>query len=73
MSDQPSILVFDVNETLIDIGSLEPHFERMFDDRRVVPHMYGTPSARKLPASAVPSSPVRAMRRCPPPAYRSQI
>ena len=26
---RPSVLVFDVNETLIDIDSLEPHFERI--------------------------------------------
>lgn len=26
----PSVLVFDVNETLIDIASLEPYFERVF-------------------------------------------
>ena len=32
MDDKPSVLVFDVNETLIDIESLEPHFERMFGD-----------------------------------------
>jgi 2-haloacid dehalogenase len=27
---QPSVLVFDVNETLIDIDSLAPHFDRTF-------------------------------------------
>ena len=32
----PSVLVFDVNETLIDITSLEPLFERMFGDRGVL-------------------------------------
>lgn len=31
-----SVLVFDVNETLIDIRSLEPHFERLFGDARVL-------------------------------------
>lgn len=36
MADRPSVLVFDVNETLIDITSLEPHFERMFGDRGVL-------------------------------------
>ena len=36
MPDHPSVLVFDVNETLIDITSLEPHFERMFGERRVL-------------------------------------
>ncbi|MBY0288301.1 MAG: haloacid dehalogenase type II [Mycobacteriaceae bacterium] len=33
---RPSVLVFDVNETLIDIESLAPHFERMFGDRDVL-------------------------------------
>jgi 2-haloacid dehalogenase len=32
----PSVLVFDVNETLIDIESLTPVFERIFDDRRAM-------------------------------------
>jgi 2-haloacid dehalogenase len=32
MSAAPSVLVFDVNETLIDIESLEPVFERVFGD-----------------------------------------
>lgn len=36
MADAPSVLVFDVNETLIDITALEPHFEKMFGDRRVL-------------------------------------
>ncbi|TVO68440.1 haloacid dehalogenase type II [Denitromonas ohlonensis] len=30
------ILVFDVNETLLDITTLEPLFERVFGDRRVL-------------------------------------
>ncbi|MFI5508654.1 haloacid dehalogenase type II [Mycobacterium sp. NPDC051804] len=34
--DRPTVLVFDVNETLIDIESLAPHFERMFGDRLVL-------------------------------------
>src|SRR5258708_1434786 len=33
----PPILVFDVNETLLDLSSLDPHFERAF----------GTPAARQ--------------------------
>ena len=41
MADHPSVLVFDVNETLIDIGSLEPHFERMFGDRHVLREWFG--------------------------------
>lgn len=32
----PSIIVFDVNETLLDITSLEPLFDRVFDDRSVL-------------------------------------
>ncbi|TMS51376.1 HAD family hydrolase [Mycobacterium sp. DBP42] len=33
---RPGVLVFDVNETLIDIESLQPHFERMFSDSQVL-------------------------------------
>jgi len=32
----PSVVVFDVNETLIDIEALGPLFERVFGDRRVL-------------------------------------
>ena len=32
----PPVLVFDVNETLIDINSLAPHFERIFGDPRAL-------------------------------------
>jgi 2-haloacid dehalogenase len=32
MTDAPSVLVFDVNETLIDIESMAPLFERVFGD-----------------------------------------
>lgn len=32
----PSILVFDVNETLLDITALEPLFERLFADPKVL-------------------------------------
>lgn len=32
----PSVLVFDVNETLIDIESIAPFFEKMFGDRSVL-------------------------------------
>jgi len=41
MDDEPSVLVFDVNETLIDIESLEPHFVRMFGDPRVLREWFG--------------------------------
>lgn len=33
---RPSVLVFDVNETLIDIDSLAPVFGELFGDRRVL-------------------------------------
>lgn len=36
MIDAPSVLVFDVNETLIDIESIAPLFERIFGDRRTM-------------------------------------
>ena len=32
----PHILVFDVNETLLDLGALEPHFERVFRDKMML-------------------------------------
>src|SRR6185369_7808496 len=32
----PRILVFDVNETLLDLKVLEPHFERIFGDRTML-------------------------------------
>ena len=32
---KPSVVVFDVNETLIDIEGLNPLFERVFGDGRV--------------------------------------
>ena len=31
----PRICVFDVNETLLDLGALDPHFERTFGDASV--------------------------------------
>ncbi len=33
---EPSVLVFDVNETLLDIESLAPLFEELFGERRVL-------------------------------------
>jgi 2-haloacid dehalogenase len=36
VKNAPSILVFDVNETLIDIESIGPFFEKKFGDRRVL-------------------------------------
>ena len=41
MDDKPSVMVFDVNETLIDIEALDPLFERMFGDRRVLREWFG--------------------------------
>lgn len=32
----PRILVFDVNETLLDLRVLEPHFERVFGDKAML-------------------------------------
>ena len=32
----PSVLVFDVNETLVDIDSLAPLFTELFGDKRVL-------------------------------------
>jgi len=31
----PTALVFDVNETLLDLGPLDPHFQRVFGDAAV--------------------------------------
>jgi len=36
MAAVPSVLVFDVNETLIDIEAMAPFFERIFGDPRVL-------------------------------------
>ncbi len=38
---KPSVVVFDVNETLIDIEALDPLFERMFRDGRVPREWFG--------------------------------
>ncbi len=38
---RPSVLVFDVNETLLDIESLAPVFEDVFGDRRVLREWFG--------------------------------
>ena len=34
-------LAFDVNETLLDLKSLDPHFERVFGDASVRPLWFG--------------------------------
>jgi len=41
MTAAPAVLVFDVNETLIDITSLAPLFERLFGHRRVLREWFG--------------------------------
>ena len=38
---KPSVIVFDVNETLIDIEALKPLFERVFGDGRVLREWFG--------------------------------
>jgi 2-haloacid dehalogenase len=38
---QPSVLVFDVNETLIDIDSIAPLFKELFGDERVLRDWFG--------------------------------
>lgn len=37
----PSVLVFDVNETLLDVDSMAPLFERIFGDPRVLREWFG--------------------------------
>ena len=32
------VIVFDVNETLLNVGALAPHFERVFGDKLALPH-----------------------------------
>jgi 2-haloacid dehalogenase len=41
MSTAPSVLVFDVNETLIDIDSMAPLFGQIFGDPRVLREWFG--------------------------------
>jgi 2-haloacid dehalogenase len=36
------VLVFDVNETLLDLGALDPHFARVFGDAKVRREWFGT-------------------------------
>jgi 2-haloacid dehalogenase len=38
---EPSVIVFDVNETLIDLESISPVFERIFGDPRVMREWFG--------------------------------
>jgi 2-haloacid dehalogenase len=39
--ETPAVLVFDVNETLIDFESMNPLFEKLFGDRRVLREWFG--------------------------------
>ena len=41
MRAQPSVLIFDVNETLIDIDSIAPLFGELFGDERVLREWFG--------------------------------
>lgn len=41
MSPKPSVLVFDVNETLIDLESIAPLFVELFGDERVLREWFG--------------------------------
>lgn len=38
---QPLLLIFDVNETLLDLDTLAPEFSRLFGDERVVREWFG--------------------------------
>jgi 2-haloacid dehalogenase len=38
---KPSVLIFDVNETLIDFESMHPLFKRTFGDKRVMREWLG--------------------------------
>ena len=38
----PRVIVCDVNETLLDLGALEPQFTRVFGDRRVLQEWFNT-------------------------------
>lgn len=41
MMQKPEILVFDVNETMLDLRALHPHFEQVFGDKRVMGEWFG--------------------------------
>jgi hypothetical protein len=38
----PRVVVCDVNETLLDVGALEPHFRQAFGDGRVLREWFNT-------------------------------
>ena len=39
--EKPTVLVFDVNETLIDVESMNPLFEQLLGDRRFLREWFG--------------------------------
>jgi 2-haloalkanoic acid dehalogenase type II len=41
IDNEPKVLVFDVNETLIDFEVMNPLFERIFGDKRVLREWFG--------------------------------
>jgi 2-haloacid dehalogenase len=41
-SVMPRVIVCDVNETLLEVGALRPHFERAFGDGRVLDEWFST-------------------------------
>ena len=45
------IIVFDVNETLLDIEILNPFFERTFGESRVMRQWFAATEPLKLPSS----------------------
>ena len=42
MVDLP-LIVFDVNETVLDLQTMEPTFERIFGERKAMP--FGSPTS----------------------------
>jgi len=41
------LIVFDVNETLLDLATMEPTFQRIFGER--TPCAYGSPTSSSIP------------------------
>jgi hypothetical protein len=42
----PTLIVFDVNETLLDLETMEPTFQRIFGDKSA---MRGSPTSSYIP------------------------
>lgn len=67
LNSAPSIIVFDVNETLLDLTTLEPVFDRLFGSPTVMREWFAqlilyaeAPSGSNVPMSALwQSKPVR--------------